>query len=91
MHELLSALHLHAPDLMAGLFGGLVASFFDRNSRPWHIVGSVVIGMFTGNYLAAAIGEIIPSAHEAPAFVAGLVGRELCKRWINAAKHGNMK
>jgi hypothetical protein len=79
-------LGIHVPDLIAGLSGGIVNSFVVRRSDPWSIIGSVVVGALTANYLSGLVGQYTGTSGGAAAFIVGLAGMAICQGVISAAK-----
>lgn len=74
------------PDLIAGFSGGIVNAFVFKRGEPWAIVGSVVVGALTANYLGPVIGHYTGTSGGAAAFVTGLAGMALCQGIVNAAR-----
>lgn len=73
------------PDLIAGFCGGVVNAFVFRRVEPWAIVGSVVVGSLTANYLAPVLGHYLGTTGGATAFITGLAGMVLCQGIVGAA------
>jgi ABC-type xylose transport system permease subunit len=78
-------LGISLPDVIAGFCGGVVNAFVFKRVEPWAMVGSVVVGTLTANYLGPLIGHYIGSTGGAPAFITGLAGMALCQGIVDAA------
>lgn len=74
------------PDLVAGFAGGIVNSFIFNRADPKSIVGSMVVGALTANYLAEPATKIIGTSSGATAFIVGLAGMAICQGIVEAAK-----
>lgn len=74
------------PDLVAGFSGGLVNAIVFQRANPWAIVGSVIVGALTANYLGPVIGHYTGTSGGAAGFVTGLAGMALCQGIVTAAK-----
>lgn len=74
------------PDLIGGFAGGVVNAFVFRRSDPMSIMGSMIVGSFTANYLSEPIGHYIGTSAGASAFVVGLAGMAICQGIVEAAK-----
>lgn len=83
LHEL----GVRIPDLIAGLSGGIVNAFVFKRSDPWSIIGSVVVGALTANYLSPIIGAYIGTVGPGSAFVVGLAGMAICQGIVETAKN----
>lgn len=79
-------LGIKVPDLVAGLLGGVVNAFVFRRADPWSVIGSVVVGALTANYLGEPIARFLGVGAGAAAFITGLAGMALCQGLIEAAK-----
>lgn len=76
---------LSLPDLVAGFCGGVVNAFVFKRTGPPAIIGSVVVGAFTANYLGPVIGHYTGTQGGAAAFITGLAGMALCQGIVTAA------
>jgi hypothetical protein len=83
---LLIQLGVKAPDLLAGLAGGIVNSFVFKRADPYSIIGSMVVGAFTANYLSDSVARYLGTSMGASAFVVGLAGMAICQGIIEGAK-----
>ena len=52
---------LSAHRLIAGFGGGLSHAFVVRNTDPWVLVGSVIVGTLAANYLGPAAQHVAPT------------------------------
>lgn len=85
--SLLRELGLKIPDLIAGLSGGIVNAFVFKRSDPWSIIGSVVVGALTANYLSAVVSTYTGTGNGAAAFVVGLAGMAICQGIVEGVKN----
>jgi zinc transporter ZupT len=83
---LLAQIGVKIPDLIAGFAGGVVNAFVFKRADPWSIVGSMIVGALTANYLSDVIGHYIGTSGGAAAFVVGLAGMAICQGIVEAAK-----
>lgn len=74
------------PDLVAGFAGGIVNSFVFNRTTPVAIVGSMVVGALTANYLGEPATRITGTSSGATAFIVGLAGMAICQGIVEAAK-----
>lgn len=79
-------LGLNLPDLIAGFCGGVVNAIVVKRSEPWAIIGSVVVGALTANYISPLIGHYTGTQGGVAGFVTGLAGMALCQGIVTAAK-----
>lgn len=86
MKELLAELGLKLPDLFAGFCGGVVNAFVFRKANAWDVIGSVVVGMLTANYLSSPAAQIIGTSGPPTAFIVGLCGMAICQGLFTAAR-----
>lgn len=82
----LVSLGVKMPDLIAGLSGGVVNAMVFRRSDPASIIGSMVVGALTANYLSESIGHYLGTSGGAGAFIVGLAGMAICQGIVEAAK-----
>ena len=82
----LIALGVKMPDLVAGLAGGVVNAFVFKRADPISIIGSMVVGSLTANYLSEPISHYIGTSGGAGAFIVGLAGMAICQGIVEAAK-----
>lgn len=80
-------LGLNAQRLIAGFAGGVVHAFAFKQADPWAVVGSVVAGTFTANFLGpAAFHYIGPWVGDGgSAFVVGLSAMAVCQEIVATA------
>lgn len=86
MGDFLLSLELNVKLIVAGLLGGIVHTFFFKQTDPYTILGSVVSGMFTSNYLAPTIAHLTGYSEGACGFVAGFGAMALCAAIVNTIK-----
>lgn len=83
----LKEIGLRIPDLIAGLSGGIVNAFVFKRSDGWSIVGSVVVGALTANYLSSIVSAYTGTSSGAAAFIVGLAGMAICQGIVEAVKN----
>ena len=76
-HNGLLDLGLNAKLLISGFAGGVLQAFILRSTSPWVIVGNILAGLFTANYLGSAVGYYLHSipgldADAAGGFISGV-------------------
>lgn len=84
---LLREIGIKIPDLIAGLSGGIVNAFVFKRSDPWSIIGSVVVGALTANYLSPIVATYVGTGNGAAAFIVGLAGMAICQGIVEGAKN----
>lgn len=85
MSDFLSSLGFHLQDLVAGFAGGVANSFVFKRSNPWAIIGSIVVGGFSANYLGSAISSFLGTSAGTSAFIVGLAGMAVCQGIVESA------
>lgn len=84
-NDFFSTIGFHVQDLIAGFAGGAVNAFVFKRSKPWAIIGSVMVGGFTANYLSNPIATFLGTSNNASAFIVGLGGMAICQGIIESA------
>jgi len=84
-NDFLSMLGIHLQDLVAGFAGGVANAFVFKKSKPWAIIGSIVVGGFAANYLGSPIGTILGTSTGTSAFIVGLAGMAICQGIVESA------
>ena len=84
--NLLVQLGVKTPDLVAGFAGGVVNAFVFKRADAWSVIGSMVVGALTANYLSDAVGKMVGTSGGAAAFIVGLAGMAICQGIVEAAK-----
>jgi uncharacterized membrane protein YeaQ/YmgE (transglycosylase-associated protein family) len=74
-----TSIGIKVPDLMAGLAGGLVNAFVFKKSNPMAIIGSIIVGALTANYLSEIATRYVGTSPGASAFIVGLSGMAVCQ------------
>lgn len=82
----LLSLGIHTNDLIAGFCGGVVNAFVFKRANPASIIGSMIVGALTANYLNEPIGRYLGTGSGATAFIVGLAGMAICQGIVEAAK-----
>lgn len=72
--DLLLELGLRIPDLIAGFAGGVVNAVVFKRSNPWAIIGSILVGMFTANYLGETFAGYLRVNVGTASFLVGIGG-----------------
>lgn len=85
MSDFLSSLGFQLQDLVAGFAGGVANAFVFKKSNPWAIVGSIVVGGFSANYLGSTVSHFAGTSEGTSAFIVGLAGMGLCQGIIDTA------
>ena len=78
-NDFLAALGIHLQDLVAGFAGGVANAFVFKKSKPWAVIGSIVVGGFAANYLGSIVGKILGTSTGTSAFIVGLAGMAICQ------------
>jgi hypothetical protein len=79
------ALGIKMPDLIAGFAGGVVNAIALRRSDPWSIIGSVVVGGLTANYLSESFAHYLGTGQGTSGFLVGVGGMAICQGIIASA------
>lgn len=83
----LEELGLNAQRLVAGFAGGVVAALALKLKTPSAVVGSVIVGTLTANYLGTAALHYLPDwASGGATFIVGLTAMVICQRLITAVQ-----
>ncbi len=83
---ILVSIGIHMQDLIAGFAGGVVNSFVFKRADPVSIIGSMIVGALTANYLSESVGRYVGTSGGAAAFIVGLAGMAICQGIVEAAK-----
>lgn len=83
--DLLVALGLKTQDMVAGLAGGIVNAIVFKRSNPVAIMGSIVVGALTANYLDEYVSKLTGTSIGTAAFLVGLCGMVICQLIVAAA------
>lgn len=83
---LLLQLGIKLPDLVAGFGGGVVQAIVFKRADPASIIGSMLVGALTANYLGETFSRYLGTAAGAGAFIVGLAGMAICQGIVEAAK-----
>jgi hypothetical protein len=83
--DFLSSLGFHLQDLVAGFAGGVANSFVFKKSNPWSVIGSIVVGGFSANYLGETISRFLGTSSGTSAFIVGLAGMAVCQGIVESA------
>ena len=77
---------VHMQDLIAGFAGGVVNAVIFKRSDPISIIGSMIVGALTANYLSESVGRYLGTSGSATGFIVGLTGMAICQGIVEAAK-----
>lgn len=74
--------------MIAGFAGGVVHAFVFKQTQPLAVIGSVVTGTLTANYLGPAASHYLGSwlGDGASAFIVGLAAMAVCQGIVAAAR-----
>ena len=89
-NDFLSILGIHLQDLVAGFAGGVANAFVFKKSKPWAIIGSIVVGGFAANYLGSTVTKILGTSEGTSAFIIGLAGMAICQGIVESAGSWNI-
>lgn len=70
------------PDLIAGFAGGVVNALALKRADPKSIIGSVIVGGLTANYLSEFFQHYFGTSASTSGFLVGLGGMALCQGLI---------
>lgn len=84
--NILVQLGIKLPDLVAGFGGGVVNAIIFKRADPVSIIGSMIVGALTANYLSESFSHYLGTGQGASAFIVGLAGMAICQGIIEAAK-----
>lgn len=90
MSDFLLAVGIHLQDLVAGFAGGVANAFVFKKSNPWAIIGSIVVGGFTANYLGATVSKLLGTSTGTSSFIVGLAGMAICQGIVESAGSWNV-
>lgn len=79
LHELLIWLGIKVPDLIAGFLGGVVNAFVFQRQGVVPVIGSMIVGAITANYMASTVGKVFMLSDGPAGFVTGLCGMAICQ------------
>lgn len=83
--DFLLSLGLKIQDLIAGLAGGVVNAIVFKRSNPIAVIGSMLVGALTANYLGEYAAKYTGTSGGAAAFLVGLTGMIICQLIVAAA------
>lgn len=84
--SLLIYLGIKMPDMVAGFAGGIVNTFVFKRSNPISIIGSMIVGALTANYLSEAAAHYTGTSGGAASFIVGLTGMAVCQGIVDSVK-----
>ena len=84
--NVLLELGIRLPDLLAGFAGGVAHAFVIKDSNPFMVLGSVVVGALAANYLVEPAAVYFNLSRGPAGFIIGLTAMVLCQGLIAAAK-----
>jgi hypothetical protein len=86
MFDCFASLGLRVDSLVAGCAGGICGAYALRKGKPSDIIGSIVVGALTANYLSATISNFLGTVTSVPAFAIGLAGMPICQKIIKSVE-----
>lgn len=97
-HDWLVYLGIKMPDLVAGMFGGIVKALVFHRDKPFESVVSGVVGALMANYLGEGLAtqfakwwtDFAPG-RGAVCFITGIIAMVLCQAIIDRAKAWSSK
>lgn len=82
--EFMTELGLKAPDLIAGMSGGVVNAIVFKRSAPVAYVGSIIVGALTANYFGEPVAHYLNLKGGTAAFLVGLGGMVIVQAIVAA-------
>ncbi len=73
-------------DVIAGFSGGLVNAFVFRRADPASVIGSMIVGALSANYLTEWAARQFATGPGATGFIIGLSGMAICQGIVNAVR-----
>lgn len=86
MNELFLHYGIDLKLIIAGFMGGVVHTFFFKQTDPYTVIGSVVSGMFTANFMGPVLANATGYSIGTCGFVAGFGAMALCQGAVSAIK-----
>ena len=86
MNDILTWLGIKIPDLIAGMFGGVVKALVFHRENPAETVFSGIVGGLMANYLGEGIAEKIGYGRGAVCFAVGIAAMVLCQVILERAR-----
>lgn len=83
--DYLRDLGIRVQDIMAGLAGGVVNAFVFKRANPAAIIGSIVVGALTANYLGDIATHYTGASGGAASFIVGLCAMAICQGLVEVA------
>lgn len=86
MNDWMVWLGIKVPDLVAGMFGGVVKALVFHRGHPGETVFSGIIGGLMANYLGEGIAEKIGFGRGAVCFAVGITAMVICQGLLEFAR-----
>lgn len=86
LSDFLIWLGIKIPDLVAGMFGGVVKALVFHRDHPGETVFSGIVGGLMANYLGEGIAEKIGFGRGAVCFAVGIAAMVLCQGILDFAR-----
>lgn len=80
------SLGINFHDLLAGFAGGVVNTIVFKRVDPFSIIGSIIVGGLTANYLSEVAAKYTGTSVGSTAFIVGLCGMAICQGIVEAVK-----
>lgn len=72
--------------LIAGFSGGVVNAIVFKRGDPWSVIGSMIVGALTANYLTEPVSKYLGTEMGPSGFIVGLAGMAICQGIVESAK-----
>lgn len=84
--ELFVHLGMNVKNMVAGFAGGVVVAFAMKQSEPLAVIGSMVVGALTANYLSDPFSHYLGTGQGTTGFLVGVGGMAIVQGIISAAR-----
>lgn len=88
--DFFSLIGINFKDLVAGFMGGVSNVVVLRKTKFLPIVGSIIVGGLTANYLGGTVAQLFGTSSGFSSFVVGLGGMAICQGIIESAGSWNI-
>lgn len=72
--------------LIAGLAGGIVHTFFFKQTDPYTVIGSILSGLLTANFIAPWVAELIKVSPSTTGFILGFGAMSIMQGLVSMIK-----
>lgn len=84
-------LGIKLPDLVAGMFGGIVKALVFHRDKPLETVVCGIVGGLVANYLGESVAAQLSSGRGATCFAVGIAAMVICQAIIDRARSWSPK